>query len=77
MQKFAILTGVAAPLPIDNVDTDMIIAKQYLKTVRRTGLGAGLFAEMRYLDNGAEKASISAHLRWASTNGVTWRRREY
>ncbi|MBV9289345.1 MAG: 3-isopropylmalate dehydratase small subunit [Hyphomicrobiales bacterium] len=54
MQKFTTLTGVAAPLPIDNVDTDMIIPKQYLKTIRRTGLGKGLFAEMRYRDNGAE-----------------------
>ena len=54
MQKFTTLTGVAAPLPIDNVDTDMIIPKQYLKTIKRTGLGKGLFAEMRYGDDGAE-----------------------
>jgi 3-isopropylmalate/(R)-2-methylmalate dehydratase small subunit len=47
------LTGVAAPIEIDNVDTDMIIPKQYLKTIKRTGLGAGLFAEMRYLDDGS------------------------
>ena len=53
MQKFETLTGVAAPLPIDNVDTDMIIPKQYLKTIQRTGLGKGLFSEMRYLDDGA------------------------
>ena len=53
MDKFTTLTGVAAPLPIDNVDTDMIIPKQYLKTIKRTGLGAGLFAEMRYLDDGS------------------------
>jgi 3-isopropylmalate/(R)-2-methylmalate dehydratase small subunit len=53
MQKFDTLTGVAAPLEIDNVDTDMIIPKQYLKTIKRTGLGAGLFAEMRYLDDGS------------------------
>ena len=53
MDKFTTLTGVAAPLPIDNVDTDMIIPKQYLKTIKRTGLGAGLFAEMRYRDDGA------------------------
>lgn len=50
MQKFTTLTGVAAPLPIMNVDTDMIIPKQYLKTIKRTGLGKGLFAEKRYLD---------------------------
>ena len=48
MQKFTKLTGVAAPLPIVNVDTDMIIPKDYLKTIKRTGLGAGLFAEMRF-----------------------------
>ena len=54
MQKFETLTGVAAPIEIDNVDTDMIIPKQYLKTIKRTGLGKGLFAEKRYLDDGAE-----------------------
>jgi 3-isopropylmalate/(R)-2-methylmalate dehydratase small subunit len=54
MDKFTTLTGVAAPLPIDNVDTDMIIPKQYLKTIKRTGLGAGLFAEMRYREDGSE-----------------------
>ncbi len=54
MQKFTSLTGVAAPLEIRNVDTDMIIPKQYLKTIKRTGLGAGLFAELRYKDNGSE-----------------------
>jgi 3-isopropylmalate/(R)-2-methylmalate dehydratase small subunit len=52
MDKFTTITGVAAPLEIDNVDTDMIIPKQYLKTIKRTGLGAGLFAEMRYGDDG-------------------------
>jgi 3-isopropylmalate/(R)-2-methylmalate dehydratase small subunit len=54
MQKFDKLTGVAAPMPILNVDTDMIIPKDYLKTIQRTGLGKGLFAEMRYLDDGSE-----------------------
>jgi 3-isopropylmalate/(R)-2-methylmalate dehydratase small subunit len=54
MQKFTVLTGVAAPLEIVNVDTDMIIPKQYLKTIKRTGLGTGLFAEMRYRDDGSE-----------------------
>jgi 3-isopropylmalate/(R)-2-methylmalate dehydratase small subunit len=53
MDKFTTLTGVAAPLEIDNVDTDMIIPKQYLKTIKRTGLGAGLFSEMRYRDDGS------------------------
>ena len=53
MQKFDKLTGIAAPLPIVNVDTDMIIPKDYLKTIKRTGLGTGLFAEMRYNDDGS------------------------
>ncbi len=54
MEKFTTLTGVAAPLPIVNVDTDMIIPKDYLKTIKRTGLGKGLFAEMRFDESGAE-----------------------
>ncbi|MBL8655213.1 MAG: 3-isopropylmalate dehydratase small subunit, partial [Alphaproteobacteria bacterium] len=45
MDKFTVLTGVAAPLPIVNVDTDMIIPKQHLKTIKRTGLGVALFEE--------------------------------
>jgi 3-isopropylmalate/(R)-2-methylmalate dehydratase small subunit len=54
MEKFTVLTGVAAPLRIVNIDTDMIIPKQYLKTIKRTGLGKGLFAEMRYREDGSE-----------------------
>ena len=54
MDKFTKLEGVAAPLRIVNVDTDMIIPKQYLKTLKRTGLAKGLFSELRYLDNGSE-----------------------
>ena len=54
MDKFTKLTGVAAPLPIVNIDTDMIIPKQYLKTIARTGLGTGLFSEMRYKEDGSE-----------------------
>ena len=54
MQKFETLTGVAAPLPIINVDTDMIIPKQFLKTIKRTGLGKNLFDEMRYTTDGKE-----------------------
>jgi len=54
MDKFTTLTGVAAPLPMVNVDTDMIIPKQYLKTIKRTGLGSALFAEMRYREDGSE-----------------------
>ncbi len=55
MDKFTELTGIAAPLPMINVDTDMIIPKQYLKTIKRTGLGKNLFDEMRYDDDGNEK----------------------
>ena len=54
MEKFTTLEGVAAPLKIINVDTDMIIPKQYLKTIKRTGLGKGLFSEQRYNDDGSE-----------------------
>jgi 3-isopropylmalate/(R)-2-methylmalate dehydratase small subunit len=54
MDKFTVLEGVAAPLPMINVDTDKVIPKQYLKTIKRTGLGKGLFAEMRYKDDGSE-----------------------
>jgi 3-isopropylmalate/(R)-2-methylmalate dehydratase small subunit len=54
MDKFTTLTGVAAPLPIINIDTDMIIPKQYLKTIKRTGLGTALFSEMRYNEDGSE-----------------------
>ena len=54
MTPFTTLTGIAAPLPQVNVDTDMIIPKQYLKTIQRTGLGKGLFDEMRYRDDGSE-----------------------
>jgi 3-isopropylmalate/(R)-2-methylmalate dehydratase small subunit len=54
MEKFATLTAVAAPLPMINVDTDMIIPKQFLKTIKRSGLGKNLFDEMRYLDDGSE-----------------------
>jgi len=54
MDKFTKLTGVAAPMPIVNIDTDMIIPKQYLKTIARTGLGTGLFSEMRYKEDGSE-----------------------
>src|SRR6201991_3731689 len=54
MEKFKNLTGVAAPLPMINVDTDMIIPKQFLKTIKRTGLGKNLFDEMRYTPEGKE-----------------------
>ena len=54
MQKFDVLNGVAAPLNIVNIDTDMIIPKQFLKTIKRTGLGKSLFFEMRYTQEGKE-----------------------
>jgi 3-isopropylmalate/(R)-2-methylmalate dehydratase small subunit len=69
MQKFTKLTGVAAPLPIINVDTDMIIPKDYLKTIKRTGLGVGLFAEMRYKDDGSENPDFVL-------NKAAWRKAE-
>jgi 3-isopropylmalate/(R)-2-methylmalate dehydratase small subunit len=54
MEKFTVLEGVAAPLRVINVDTDAIIPKQYLKTIKRTGLAVGLFSEKRYRDDGSE-----------------------
>lgn len=58
MQKFTTLEGRAAPLPLTNVDTDMIIPKQFLKTIKRTGLGVHLFDEMRYEADGSEIADF-------------------
>ncbi len=58
MDKFTTLTGVAAPLPLRNIDTDMIIPKQFLKTIKRTGLGKSLFYEMRYDQEGKEIAEF-------------------
>jgi 3-isopropylmalate/(R)-2-methylmalate dehydratase small subunit len=58
MQPFTKLTGVAAPLPMINVDTDKIIPKQFLKTIKRTGLGAHLFNDMRFTPDGAEVADF-------------------
>ena len=51
MDKFTTLTGIAAPMPLVNIDTDMIIPKNFLKTIKRTGLGVNLFDEMRYDDD--------------------------
>jgi 3-isopropylmalate/(R)-2-methylmalate dehydratase small subunit len=59
MEKFTSLTGVAAPLEMMNVDTDMIIPKNYLKTIKRTGLGKGLFAELRYQEDGSENPEFA------------------
>ena len=55
MQKFDTLTGVSAPLNMENVDTDKIIPARFLKTIKRTGLGVNLFASLRYNDDGSEK----------------------
>jgi 3-isopropylmalate/(R)-2-methylmalate dehydratase small subunit len=54
MTPFTTLTGIAAPMPLVNIDTDMIIPKQFLKTIQRTGLGKNLFDEMRYTQDGRE-----------------------
>ena len=54
MEKFKTLEGIAAPMPLINIDTDMLIPKQFLKTIKRTGLGENLFFEMRYDQNGNE-----------------------
>ncbi|MEJ2517080.1 MAG: 3-isopropylmalate dehydratase small subunit [Methyloceanibacter sp.] len=61
MEKFTTLTGIAAHLPMINVDTDMIIPKNYLKTIKRTGLGEGLFAELRYDENGQKQEDFVLH----------------
>ncbi|MEO0665203.1 MAG: 3-isopropylmalate dehydratase small subunit [Pseudomonadota bacterium] len=55
MDKFETLTGIAAPMPLVNIDTDMILPKQFLKTIKRTGLGVHLFEEMRYDMEGREQ----------------------
>ena len=54
MEKFSNITSIAAPLPLINIDTDMIIPKQFLKTIKRSGLGKNLFDEMRYDESGKE-----------------------
>ncbi|MEM7439570.1 MAG: 3-isopropylmalate dehydratase small subunit [Pseudomonadota bacterium] len=54
MDKFETVSGVAAPMPLVNIDTDMIIPKQFLKTIKRSGLGVNLFDEMRYTRSGEE-----------------------
>ncbi|MBC9246776.1 3-isopropylmalate dehydratase small subunit [Paracoccus sp. 11-3] len=58
MDKFTTLTGIAAPMPLVNIDTDMIIPKQFLKTIKRSGLGVNLFDEMRYDRDGNEIADF-------------------
>lgn len=58
MDKFITMTGIAAPMPLVNIDTDMIIPKQFLKTIKRSGLGANLFDEMRFDRQGNEIADF-------------------
>ena len=58
MEKFTKVTGVAAPMPLINIDTDMIIPKLFLKTIKRSGLGKNLFDEMRYNEDGSEIADF-------------------
>ena len=58
MDKFTTLTGIAAPMPLVNIDTDMIIPKQFLKTIHRSGLGKNLFDEMRFNPDGTEVADF-------------------
>lgn len=58
MEKFTTLTGIAAPMPLVNIDTDMIIPKQFLKTIKRSGLGKNLFDEMRFDAEGNEIADF-------------------
>ena len=58
MDRFTTLSGIAAPMPLVNIDTDMIIPKQFLKTIKRTGLGKNLFDEMRYDQAGNEIAGF-------------------
>ncbi len=55
MDKFSVLTAIAAPLNIDNIDTDKIIPARFLKTIKRTGLGKSAFADMRYNADGSER----------------------
>ena len=62
MDKFTKMTGIAAPMPLVNIDTDMIIPKQFLKTIARTGLGKNLFDEMRYNLDGSEIADFVLNL---------------
>ncbi|OYX24841.1 MAG: 3-isopropylmalate dehydratase small subunit [Rhodobacterales bacterium 32-66-7] len=69
MTPFTTLTGIAAPMPLVNIDTDMIIPKQFLKTIARTGLGKNLFDEMRYTQDGAEIPEFVL-------NQPAWRRAE-
>ena len=72
MEKFTTLTGVAAPLPMINVDTDMIIPKQFLKTIKRTGLGKSLFYEMRYRRRRHRRTRISCSTSRPTARPRSW-----
>ena len=74
MEKFITLKGIAAPLPMINVDTDMIIPKQFLKTIKRSGLGKNLFHELRFDMQGNIKNDFV--LNWKQKDTVSYCRRE-
>jgi 3-isopropylmalate/(R)-2-methylmalate dehydratase small subunit len=59
MEKFETFTGVAAPMPAQNIDTDKVIPARFLKTIQRKGLGKNLFNDMRYNTDGSEKEDLS------------------
>ena len=73
MEKFTKLDAVAAPLNMINVDTDMIIPKQFLKTIKRSGLGKNLFDEMRYGDDGSEIEDFVLNQPAIATRKFWWR----
>ncbi len=77
MQPFTTLTSTPAPLKVINVDTDMIIPKQYLKTIKRTGLGTALFSEMRYKEDGSENPGLRPQPAGLSQVGDPGRRRQF
>ena len=77
MDKFTTLEGVAAPLKMINVDTDMIIPKQYLKTIKRTGLGTGLFSEKRYKRRRQREPGFRAQQAGLSQGQDPGRRRQF
>ena len=70
MNKFDKLSGIAAPMPMVNIDTDMIIPKQFLKTIKRSGLGVNLFDEMRYDRDGNEVPDFVLNKPVHKVNGV-------
>ena len=72
MEKFTTLTAVAAPMPLINIDTDMIIPKQFLKTIKRSGLGVDLFYEMRYNEDGSENTTSFSIRMHTATRRSSW-----